>query len=135
MSLVHLDTHVLVWMLKDSPELGSETWDLADAALAGDRLEVSAIAFWEIALLLSKNRLDLPFAAWEFREFALRHGVVEVPLDGRILVDAVDLAGLHPDPADRIVCATALARGATLLTVDQRLLDWRAELSIRNARL
>jgi PIN domain nuclease of toxin-antitoxin system len=46
----------------------------------------------------------------------------------------VALAGLHSDPADRIIVATALAHDATLITADERLLAWRGPLKTHDAR-
>jgi PIN domain nuclease of toxin-antitoxin system len=40
---------------------------------------------------------------------------------------------LHGDPSDRFIVATAIAHDATLLTADQRLLEWRNQLSRQNA--
>lgn len=49
-----------------------------------------------------------------------------VPIDNRIAVLSTQLGdGLHEDPADRIITATTLALGATLITRDQRLRDYR----------
>ena len=45
-----------------------------------------------------------------------------VPLDNRIAIRSRRLPGtLHPDPADRIIVATTLSLGATLITKDVRL--------------
>jgi PIN domain nuclease of toxin-antitoxin system len=38
------------------------------------------------------------------------------------------------DPADRIIAATANVHGATLLTADDRLLDWPGRLARHDAR-
>ena len=50
-----------------------------------------------------------------------------VPVDNRIAVRAVQLEGFtHRDPADRIIVATAIGLGATLVTGDARLRKYRA---------
>ena len=59
--------------------------------------------------------------------------LIELPLDGTVALRALDLAGLHDDPADRFVVATALVHGASLLTADVRLLDWRHPLERHDA--
>ena len=43
-------------------------------------------------------------------------GIVEIPLTGEIGILSAELEGLPGDPADRIITATALLRGHTLLT-------------------
>jgi len=48
-----------------------------------------------------------------------------VPIDNHIALKSVQLpAPLHQDPADRIVIATALTLGATLLTKDKKILTY-----------
>jgi PIN domain nuclease of toxin-antitoxin system len=49
-----------------------------------------------------------------------------VPVDNRIAIRATRLPEpLHADPADRIIVATTLALGATLVTKDDRLRRYR----------
>lgn len=48
---VLLDTHALIWLDQDDPSLGAEARKRADLALQQGRLAVSAISFWETAML------------------------------------------------------------------------------------
>jgi PIN domain nuclease of toxin-antitoxin system len=65
----------------------------------------------------------------------LENGLKEVALTGESGITAVQLAGLHGDPADRIITATALSSGATLVTADERLLAWPGPLKRVDARV
>jgi PIN domain nuclease of toxin-antitoxin system len=65
----------------------------------------------------------------------LRLGIRELPLTGEVAIAATELGGLHPDPSDRILIATAQRHGALLLTADGPILDWRGDLPRRNAEL
>ena len=54
-----------------------------------------------------------------------------VPVDNRIAVRAVQLADFpHRDPADRMIVATALGMGASLVTADERLRAYAAMKTI-----
>jgi PIN domain nuclease of toxin-antitoxin system len=79
-------------------------------------LAVSAITFWEVAMLISKGRitLSLPVTAWRWD--LLRLGLVEIPLDGEIGLAATQL-DLHGDPADRLIVATTQLKGGVLMPV------------------
>lgn len=134
MSLILLDTHVLVWLVEENAALGRKARAAADAALAGDRLAVSAITYWEIALLEKKGRVEmsLPLAAW--RRAVSDLGVAELPITGDICISSVGLDPLHPDPADRLIVATAIKHDAVLITADDRLLAWRGEAGRLDAR-
>lgn len=125
MSLL-LDTHVLVWLAEGSAELSPAARETIEEAAREGGLAVSSISFWEVAMLEAAGRitLSLPVRAWREKVVA---ALGEEVLDGDLLVESVHLpGGLHADPADRILVATARARGHRLATRDRRLLDYGA---------
>jgi PIN domain nuclease of toxin-antitoxin system len=65
----------------------------------------------------------------------LSEGATELPLTGEIAILAGELEGLHADPADRFIAATAIAHDATLMTADNRLLQWRHGMRRHNAEI
>ncbi|HEY7242754.1 MAG TPA: type II toxin-antitoxin system VapC family toxin [Xanthobacteraceae bacterium] len=127
--MILLDTHVAIWILRNDAALGKKARDAAMAALAEAQLVISAISFWEIALLIAKGRLRSLDDPDETRRSMLRAGVRELPLTGQIAILAVQLETLHGDPADRFIAATALAHAAALMTADETLLAWRSKLT------
>lgn len=122
--MILLDTHAAIWFALDSELLGKDSRGLADQALEDERLAVSSITFWEIALLISKRRLQLEKSPSELRLQLLDGGVTELPVTGAISTLAVELKDLHGDPADRFIAATSVIHGATLMTADAELLRW-----------
>lgn len=134
-SLILLDTQALVWLATGASRLGNAARDIVDRALAADELLVSAISFWEVAMLLRKGRLRMQEDVAAFRVRILALGVREAPVTSAIGISAVRLENLPEDPADRMIVATALDRGAALLTADQRILRWNSELRRIDARL
>jgi PIN domain nuclease of toxin-antitoxin system len=134
MSLL-LDTNALVWLLKASDELGRQALHRIDEAFQANRVCVSAASFWEVAMLVAKDRLQLskPVAQWRIE--ALQLGIEEVPLDGELAIEAVGLAQLHGDPMDRFIAATAIKLGAPLVTSDARLLSWKGPVACIDARV
>ncbi len=123
--MILLDTHALVWMDKDDPCLGAEARRLIQEAWDGQIACVSAVSFWECAILLAKRRLALRLPALEWRAELLDQGLTEHPLDGQCGIVAAQLDLPHKDPADRFIAATAIAHEATLITADDNLLRWR----------
>ncbi len=132
--MIVLDTHVLVWAVGDDRRLGRKARVLIDQLWILGKIAVPAIAFWEVGLLQARRRLRLPSPVREWRDAVLAAGAIELPLDGTVAVRALDLAGLHDDPADRFIVATALVHGAALMTADERLLAWRHAMERHDAR-
>lgn len=119
-----LDTHALVWSVEERPRLGSGAKRAINIAARLNQVAVSAISPWEIALLVAKGRLHLStdVMIW-VRDALSKPGVNLVPLEPEIAVASTRLPfEMHPDPADRILVATARHLGATLVTADQALL-------------
>jgi PIN domain nuclease of toxin-antitoxin system len=130
---VLLDTHALLWLTSENPRLGRRARQLALAALAEQRLCVSAISFWELALLMLRGRLGSTLEPAAARAEVLGTGIQELSLTGPAAVLSATL-DLHPDPADRFIAATAVVHDALLVTADERLLAWRHPLKRHDAR-
>jgi PIN domain nuclease of toxin-antitoxin system len=123
--VILLDTHTAIWAAFDDRALGKNCRRLVHRASDQNELAVSAISFWEIALLIRKRRLRLVDSAKEARRIILSSGAGELPLTGEIAMLAGELEDLHADPADRFIAATAIVHDATLATADERLLKSR----------
>jgi PIN domain nuclease of toxin-antitoxin system len=130
-----LDTHCLIWLDQAIERMSPRAQRLVDVASADGNLGVSAISFWEIAMLVAKQRLRMsqPLAGWR-REW-LQQGLIELPLAGAIGIAAAFLADFHADPADRWIVATARDLDATLLTADDKILAWTGRLDRQDARV
>lgn len=126
--MILVDTHVLLWYRMGDRRLGCRACRTVERALSRRRAAVSAVSFWEVALLVSRGRIDLLVDPQAWRRTLLAQGLLEIPVNGVIAVRAGMLSGLHGDPADRFIVATALD-GHQLLTADRRILDWPGQLN------
>lgn len=119
-----LDTHIALWMSRGDMRLAESTRKAIDTAWkAGDRIFLSAVSVWEIAMLVEKGaiELDLPVEAWVER-FLDRPGLDAVPLDHAAAARAYNLFHWeHRDPADRLLVATAIGLGCPLVTQDDQI--------------
>lgn len=120
--MILVDTHVVMWLALDSSQLSTKAKAAIDnARRAGDGLAISDITLFELAVLTSKGRVHLNISLESFlREVEARF--VVLPISGRACVRAMGLPRSYPrDPADRIIGATALVEGLSLLTADRAI--------------
>lgn len=122
--MIVLDTHAWVWWVSDPRRLPERSRRAIQESLeAGEPVHVSTMSSWEVAMLVARGRLELTVALGEW--IALAESAPEiafVPVDNHIALRAVALEDFpHRDPADRLIAATALLMGATLITADARL--------------
>lgn len=131
--MILLDTHVLLWILLDDPKLGNQTRQVIYTAWAESEVAVSAITFWEVAMLHEKGRIALMSDIGSWRMSLLEAGLIEFAVNGWVGIRAAELEDFHADPADRVIVATAL-EGHRLVTADRRILDWPGGLDRLSAR-
>lgn len=129
-----LDTQVLLWLSAEPEWLGPKSYRRIESGLAAGEISVSAISFWETAMLVSKGRYRLIKPVIEWREDLLARGLAEISVDGLIGAQAGELDWDHGDPADRIILTTAMRLGSPLMTADRRILSWRGPVEVIDAQ-
>jgi PIN domain nuclease of toxin-antitoxin system len=99
----------------------------------GEPVFLSPITGWELGLLFSRGWLRAARSPLEyFRQLTGLPGVRLAAMPPELLLVSSFLPGSPPpDPADRIMAATAREYGYTLITRDARLLAYAAEGHIR----
>ena len=124
--MIVLDTHAWIWFISNPDLLSKRAQKALDAAVKDRSILISSISAWELALLVTKKRLKLTLDVtdWIAKSESLPF-IQFLPVTNSIAVKSVNLPlPLHPDPADRIIIATALSVGAPLVTKDKKLLSY-----------
>lgn len=120
-----LDTHAWLWWLSEPERLSATARQRIEAAEHEAAIVVSAISVWELAMLVAKGRLVLSMSVDDLLANCEGLPVMRfLPVTARIAAASVQIEGLHPDPADRIIVATARANNAVLVSKDERLLAY-----------
>ncbi len=131
--MIVLDTHVLIWTVGGDRRLGETARDAIEESMQTDRVAVSAITPWEIAMLVEKGRLRLgrEVRSWIDDALALP-GIFLAPIEPAVAIDSVRLPGaFHADPADRFIVSTARRFEAPVVTADRAILSYAAAGHVR----
>lgn len=116
-----LDTHIWIWSISEPERLAKRV------ALAlsnpDNELWLSPVNSWEVVLLVEKKRAQMiPDAERWIRENTRTPPFNEAVLTHEVALQAAAVPLPHRDPADRLLVATAMVYGLTLVTADERLL-------------
>ena len=120
--MILVDTHVVVWLAFDQARISRKARTAIDHARRNaDGLAISDITLMELAILASKGRVRLDISLESFLQEVETRFVV-LPITGRACARAIGLPASYPrDPADRMIGATALVEGLSLLTADREI--------------
>ena len=123
--MILLDTHVWWWSLTEPENLSKKAIALIKQAKTDERF-ISSVSIWEFAMMVAKKRIELKISPAKWLTRAIDEtGIMVIELSPDMATDSCSLPGeFHKDPADRIIVATARVYNLTLLTKDQKILDY-----------
>jgi PIN domain nuclease of toxin-antitoxin system len=114
-----LDTHIWLWSLHDPNKLGRRVQQ--ELRSPANEIWLSPISTWEALTLHAKGKIRLQDNLSEWVAEATGP-LREAPLTHEIALASQQLTVPHPDPADRLIAATAKLLRLTLVTADVKLL-------------
>jgi len=117
-----LDTHAVLWIMADAPPLSAPVRMLAKSHEA-DSFGLAAVTLLEIARLVKAGTI-MPNADPADWLDGIGQRFQVLPLTPVIAWRSVNLDWAHRDPADRLICATALEHKLTLVTYDREITRW-----------
>jgi len=123
--MVVLDTSALLYWTLDPDQLSLTARRTIEQA---DRLVISSISVWEIALKVKRGKLDIPLSIIDYAERLQRLETLEIlPVDVQTWLENLDLDWEHRDPADRTIVAIATRLACPLVTSDRVVADFYRE--------
>ncbi len=115
-----IDTHILMWWVFDDHRLSSTARRLVEDP--GNRIVVSVISLWEVAIKNGKGKLEVDPA--ELMAAIDTMGFPVLPVEPRHVSTYMQLPAYHADPFDRMLIAQALTEPSRLLTHDTALVRY-----------
>jgi PIN domain nuclease of toxin-antitoxin system len=117
-----LDTHIVLWQLAGARELPERV----RAAIAdAEDLLISVASFAEIGIKVAVGKLDVPDDLVQRVDAA---GVRTLGLTPTHGLAVADLPVRHRDPFDRLIIAQAQVERLTVVTADERFLEYDVSL-------
>ena len=111
-----LDTHAMLWYLRDSPELSASAHSLIDNA---EFVAVSIASFWEIAIKQSIGKMQFCMTIPELESLCLDRDIQVLPIQSVVLEQIKSLPKIHGDAFDRLIIAQAQIGKMTIITRDR----------------
>jgi PIN domain nuclease of toxin-antitoxin system len=114
-SILLLDTHVVLWWRTNDPRLAA---DVRSEISVAPLVLVSAASAWEVAIKIALGRLVLPEP---FANGVDASGFQRLPVAFEHAEAAGSLPDHHRDPFDRMLVAQCKLEGCTLVSHDKLL--------------
>ncbi len=120
--MILLDTHVVLWLTSDPDKLSSKARAAIEVSRKNaDGMAVCDITLLELTTLASKGRIQVGLSLESVLQ-EIESRFVVLPITSRTCARAMSFPATYPkDPADRIIAATALVEGLSLITADREI--------------
>ncbi len=124
-----VDTHTLLWAITDAEVLPKSVAELLSASDKNEIL-VSTVSFWEIAIKTSIGKLQLEnFDIFKLPEYcdALGFSIIKLNSQDALYYVKIAVRENHKDPFDRMLIATAIKNGYTLISKDHKIPQYQKD--------
>ena len=115
-----LDTCTFLWITQDSKELSSTAREIFKSA--ENEIFLSSVSAWEISVKYKLKKLKLKSSPSDFIPRSREsHGIRELPLSERSVLNVNKLPDFHNDPFDRMLICQALEEECVILSPDDQI--------------
>ena len=123
---VLLDTHTFIWYIEGNTKLTQKARDIIE--ISGDKIYLSIISLWEIAIKTGKKQLTLQN---EFDDLLDVLNSLEIEILTITFADTQVYKNLplhHGDPFDRMIISQAINNSLTIVGCDQSFNDYPIQI-------
>jgi PIN domain nuclease of toxin-antitoxin system len=123
---VLLDTHTFIWYIEGNAKLTQKARDVIE--ISGDKIYLSIISLWEIAIKTGKKQLSLQN---KFDDLLDVLNSLEIEILTITFTDTQIYKNLpfhHGDPFDRMIISQAINNNLTIVGCDQSFNDYPIQI-------
>ena len=123
--MIVVDTHVIIWDALKPERLSENSKNAINEANENDGIVFCEISLWEIAMLISKERIYVESSYQNFIKIVFSSNKYQFRgITPKIAELSTSLPEeVNNDPADRIIAATSIIYNIPLVTTDKNLLN------------
>lgn len=122
-----LDTHIFLWLITGDSRITEAM--KADILNPANEVYLSVVSIWEISVKYQLGRLPLPEPPQSYLPTQRqRHQIASLNLDEASISQLSRLPSIHRDPFDRMLVCQALEQDLTIVTVDEMLQSYPAQI-------
>lgn len=110
-----LDTHTLLWFLRDSPQLSKKALGIITTE---NKVYVSIASLWEIAIKKSIGKLEFEHSIEKIAELCHEKDILILQIQPKYFDKVIKLPNIHNDPFDRLIIAQAIIENLVIITKD-----------------
>lgn len=110
-----LDTHTLLWFLRDSPQLSKKALEIITTE---NKVYVSIASLWEIAIKKSIGKLEFEHSIEKIAELCHEKDILILQIQPKYFDKVIKLPNIHNDPFDRLIISQAIIENLVIITKD-----------------
>ena len=110
-----LDTHTLLWFLRDSPQLSKKALEIITTE---NKVYVSIASLWEIAIKKSIGKLEFEHSIEKIAELCHEKDILILQIQPKYFDKIIELPNIHNDPFDRLIISQAIIENLVIITKD-----------------
>lgn len=120
--MILVDTHVVVWLTMEPERLSKRAATMIGTArLEEGGVAVADVTLWELGMLITRGRIKPPHSLATFLR-RVEETFLVFPITSATAEASMQFSKRYPnDPTDRIIGATAVIEGISLVTADEKI--------------
>lgn len=122
-----LDTHILIWFVKDDKLLTKKA--VEEITNAENEIYYSIISILEVEIKHASHPSGISLSGEQLLNFCKEYGFIQVPLEPSHIFELKNLqrradSSPHKDPFDRLLICQAIVENMQLMTHDDRISEY-----------